>query len=118
VWRALVDWQGGFLVAGSALGVLIGLVSGIVFLLLLKTAVGNPDRGIASLAKITGQILAIPTFWFGGPWLTGSVLKAVVLSEVINPYVVSLALVFAAISAYPAARWIIHLGEDFGKKRA
>ncbi len=54
---------------------------------------------------------------FGGPWLTTKLLEPVQVQDLINPYVGSLAVTFSIISLYPAARWIIQLGEDFGKRR-
>jgi hypothetical protein len=107
---------GGNVIAGLAIGLLIGVITGTVFLLLLKTANEAAEKGV-SIVTLTSEILAIPTFWFGGPWLTSGMLKLVPLKELINPYLMSLVAVFSLISLYPAARWIIHLGEQFGAKR-
>ena len=106
------------MILGLALGFLIGIISGTVFLLLLKTAVGAPGKGTSSIVTLTAELLAIPTFWFGGPFLTTRLLSLVSLQDLINPYVGSLAVTFSIISLYPAARWILQLGEDFGKGRA
>ena len=106
---------GGNVIAGFAIGFLIGLVTGTVFLLLLKSANEASEKGV-SIVKLTSEILAIPTFWFGGPWLSTKMLKDVSMDTLINPYLISLAAVFSLISLYPAARWIIHLGEQFGAK--
>jgi hypothetical protein len=105
----------GALGVGLALGFLIGIISGTVFLLLLKTAV-SPQKGASLIMTLTAELLAMPTFWFGGPWLTTKLLDLVQLQELINPYVGSLAVTFSIFSLYPAARWIIQLGEDFGKR--
>lgn len=106
----------GALGVGLALGILIGIVSGTVFLLLLKTAVSAPDKGASSIVPLTAELLAMPTFWLGGPFLTTRLLEQVDFHDLINPYVGSLAVTFSIISLYPAARWIIQLGEDFGKR--
>ncbi len=95
----------------------LGIVSGAVFLLLLQTAVNVANKGTSSILPLTAELLAMPTFWFGGPFLTTQLLKLVPQEELLNPYIVSLALTFCAFSLYPAARWIIQLGEDFGKRR-
>ena len=108
---------GGVLAVGLALGFLIGIISGTIFLLLLKTAVTASDKGASSIVTFTGQLFAIPTFWTGGPWLTSKLLEPVHVQELINPYVGSLAVTFCLFSLYPAARWIIQLGEDFGRRR-
>ena len=104
------------MIPGLVIGVLVGVITGTVFLLLLKTADRASEKG-ASILTLTSELLAIPTFWFGGPWLTSGLLKLVPLSELINPYLVALAAVFSIISLYPAARWIIQLGEQLGAKR-
>jgi hypothetical protein len=107
---------GGDVIVGLAIGLLIGVITGTVFLLLLKTANRPSEKGV-SIATLTSGILAIPTSWFGGPWLTSGMLRLVPMKELINPYLISLATVFSLISLYPAARWIIQLGEQFGTKR-
>jgi hypothetical protein len=105
------------LIIGLALGLLIGIISGTVFLLLLKTAVSASNNAASSIMTLTAELLAMPTFWFGGPWLTTKLLELVPLPDLINPYVGSLAITFSVISLYPATRWILQLGEDFGKER-
>ena len=107
---------GGNVIIGLAIGLLIGVITGTVFLLLLKTANEAAEKGV-SVVKLTSQILAIPTFWFGGPWLTSRMLSQVHWDELISPYLISLVAVFSLISLYPATRWIIQLGEQFGTKR-
>ena len=79
------------MIPGLALGVLIGVITGTVFLLILKTADRASDKGTSSILTLTTELLAIPTFWFGGPWLTSRMLALVPLPELINPYLVSLA---------------------------
>ena len=104
------------MITGTAIGLLIGIVTGTVFLLLLQTADRASQQG-TSVLKLTTQILSIPTFWFGGPWLTTNLLNLVDKSQFINPYLISLVAVFSLICLYPAARWIIQLGQHFGSKR-
>jgi len=53
---------------GVPLGVLIGLVTGCVFLLLIRTAVKLTENPIQNLFALLGEILAIPTFWFPLFW--------------------------------------------------
>jgi hypothetical protein len=104
-------------IVGIALGLLIGLVSGAVALLLLKTANTASVRDVSSLVTLTSEILAIPTFWFGGPWVSATLLKLVSLSQIINPYIMSVAISFTAIVCYPVFRWIVNLGAELGGKR-
>ncbi|HYU51967.1 MAG TPA: hypothetical protein VEK37_03450 [Gemmatimonadaceae bacterium] len=100
------------LVAGIVLGVLIGITSGVVFLLLLGTA--SRWKGASSIVPLTGEILAIPTFWFGGPWVSTKLLVGVSTADMLNPYLLSLLLTFSAIFAYPGVQWIVRLGKDLG----
>ena len=102
------------MVIGLILGILIGVITGTVFLLLLKTAVDLNAKGTNSILSLTTEILAIPSFWFGGHWLTGTLLKDLPKTW-LSSYVISLAIIFLLMSTYPAGRWIISLGRDIGK---
>ena len=96
-----------------ALGVLIGLVSGLAFMLLLRTALSGKLEFKASMA-IVGELLAIPTFWFGGSWVTASLLQGLNVAEILPTYMVALAVVFSAIAIYPLSRLVIRLGNGIG----
>jgi hypothetical protein len=102
------------MVTGIVVGLLIGVVSGTVFLLLLKSA-----RRSASTAQdvvtLTGELLAIPAFMVGGPWVSTGVLKLVELKDFINPYLISLAICFFLFCGYPAIRWISNLADELGR---
>jgi hypothetical protein len=99
-------------VSGAALGVLIGLVSGFDLLFLLvhvtrrtksKQTAGT-GLGLKDLGTTVTQLLSIPTFWFGGPWLTGSVLHNINLLYAVPYYITTLAIVFGAIACSPLFR--------------
>ena len=105
---------------GIAIGFLIGFISGAVFLLLLKTANRLSEKGGTIIITFTAELLAIPALWFGGGFLTGPVIQKLSSQlpegELFMYYVLSLAVVFCFFAAYPAARWIIHLGEELGSR--
>jgi len=103
------------LITGLILGILIGTITGTVFLLILKTAIGVSEKGGSSILTLTAELLAIPTFWFGGPWVTGKLLERAISRELLDPYVTTLAITFLVMSSYPAGRWIIHMGKTIGK---
>jgi hypothetical protein len=103
------------LVPGVALGVLIGITSGVVALVLLKTANTASVKDVSSIVALTTEILAIPTFWFGGPWVSTKLLGLVSLAGIINPFIVSLAISFTLLVAYPIFRWVAHLGAELGR---
>jgi hypothetical protein len=101
------------MLAGTFIGVLIGLVSGTVMLVLLRTASSASIGHVKAIIAITAEFLAIPTFWFGGPWLTSTFLQLVSLEEMLDPYIVSLTLTFLVLIFYPIFRWIVKMGNDF-----
>lgn len=102
-------------VAGIAIGILIGVTSGVVALVLLKTANTASVRDVSSIVALTSEILAIPTFWFGGPFVSTTLFKLVPLAGMINPYIVSVAISFTLLVAYPIFRWVIQLGTELGR---
>jgi hypothetical protein len=103
------------LVEGVALGILIGVTSGVVALVLLRTANTASVKDVSSIVALTSQMLAIPTFWFGGPWVSTELFHLVSLDAIINPYIVSLAITFTFLVAYPIFRWVVQLGEELGR---
>jgi Kef-type K+ transport system membrane component KefB len=103
---------------GFAIGILVGLICGTVFLLLLKTAVNPQKKGSPPILRLTASFLALPTFMFGSTWLTGAflrLLETVDQRELVKAYAVSLAISFAAVVVYPGLRWILKVGEELGR---
>jgi ABC-type dipeptide/oligopeptide/nickel transport system permease subunit len=94
---------------GVALGLLIGVVSGFALLLALRVSASS-EVALRTVLATIGQLLALPTFWFGGPWLTSSVMRTVDLAQAVPFYTISLALVFTAIAARPLLRFVIGTG--------
>ena len=91
---------------GVSLGALLGAVSGAVFLLLLHYA---RARGISvwqRLGLVVAKMLAVPTFWFGGPWATGILFAKMDWINVVPWYCASLALTFLLIVYKPLRRFI------------
>ena len=99
---------------GIAVGVLIGIITTIVTLVLLKTALSGSITNAAAVVAITSELLALPTFWFGGPWVTTSLLNLVELSDMINPYIITLVVIYSVMMMYPMIRWIIQMGNTLG----
>ena len=104
------------MIAGVGIGVLIGLITGTVALVLLRTVNAASIKNTSSVVAVTTEILAIPTFWFGGPWVTSSILELVELQSIVNPYLVALTLTFTAMIVYPIVKWIIRLAEELGRE--
>lgn len=100
---------------GIPLGILIGLVSGYVLTLLLRTAVSIKEPQVKDTLSVIGELFSIPTFWFGGPWVTGVFLKSVDRASILPQYMVSLAFTFLAIVIWPLIKLVISLGEQIGE---
>jgi hypothetical protein len=99
---------------GIALGVLIGVLTGAVAIALFQAAWNESDR--TGILKVTGEILAIPTFWFGGPWLTTTMFASVGLDEIRSPYLISLAIVFAPIAGFIVVMKAWKVGRDIASQ--
>lgn len=100
---------------------LIGLLTGIWTLLVLKEAFPPPAPNPGFWAKIFGarggagakllaKLLAIPAFWFGGQWITAAMLADLDLAAFRPPYLAALAATYAAIVAWPLLRLIVKTG--------
>ncbi len=103
------------MVLGIALGILIGLITGVVMMLLIRAAEATKSTDVKALLTVTGELLAIPTFWFGGPWVTTGLLESVDRAEILPPYMVSLAGTFVVVALYALVRLIISVGNDIGR---
>lgn len=100
------------MVAGALIGLLIGVLTGLVTLLLLRTARAGSISDVRAIIALTAAVLAIPTFWFGGPWATTELLQMVSLTEFTNFYIISLALSYLLVIFHPVFKWIVRLGDE------
>jgi hypothetical protein len=99
----------GVILLGPALGFLIGLISGLSVLLLIRMAVTARATLRTTLAQIS-QLLAIPTFCFGGPWVTGQLMRHVDLDAMLPPYAIFLSVSFTLVAGYPLAMLVVATG--------
>lgn len=100
---------------GIFLGFLIGIISGVVMIKFLTMLLSASHKKIQPNLMIIGELLAIPTFWFGGPWLTTSFLIDVKLNDILENYILSLGVTFGLICLIPLIRYIIRMGNEIGK---
>lgn len=100
------------LVIGVPLGILIGVVSGVVFLLLFKTLW---RASVKQIPLLIGEMLSIPTFWFGGHWLTTALLESVDLNEMLPSFILSLTCVFVPIAMASVIFVIVRYGTERGE---
>jgi xanthine/uracil permease len=100
---------------GYPLGILIGIITGYVFMLFFQSAMASSNVKFSKIMKLSTQLLAMPTFWFGGPWITTQFLESVNLAESLPKYLISLALTFLLIVAWPLGRFVISVGNQVGE---
>jgi ABC-type arginine transport system permease subunit len=101
-------------IVGIALGILIGVISGFVFLLLFRTL--HHAQKYRDILPAIPELLGIPTFWFGGPWLTTALLKIVELNDIfLRSYILSLMCTFVLIIIMPLFRFVIMIGNEIGR---
>lgn len=103
-------------IVGLTLGILIGIITGIVLLLLLNLAVVPSNQLQKIIIPLIAEFFAIPTFWFGGPWLTTTLLKFVDLNDILPSYLLSLSVTFFLICIIPLFRLIINIGNKIGQQ--
>lgn len=100
---------------GIFLGLLIGIISGVLMIKILTMLLSTSHKKIQPNLMIIGELLAIPTFWFGGPWLTTSFFIGVKLDDILETYILSLSVTFTLICLIPLTRYIIRMGNEIGK---
>lgn len=97
------------MVVGIVLGVLIGIVTtvmGVVLigavghLIILLTGGAQVNLVLKSIAWVLSQLIAIPSFWFGGPWLGGKILAGADWRGILPYYMGSLFIVFVPFMIY------------------
>lgn len=89
------------MLVGIVVGGLNGIITAVILLVLLQTSLDARVSNVTAVLAIVAQILALPTFWFGGPWLTTKLLRSVPIEQMINPYLVCLALTFVGFAGGP-----------------
>jgi hypothetical protein len=104
------------MIVGVLLGIVIGLLSGVVLLALLKTMAEASIKDASSLITVTTEALAIPTFMFGGLGAATKLLGGVGrLDGFLLSYLTVLTTVFVAIVIVPLCKWILRLGIELGQ---
>jgi hypothetical protein len=92
---------------GISIGILIGIVTGSVFILLLRNAINLKKNQFKNLITIISGILTLPSFWFSGSWLSANLFNILELAEFYNYYILSLTITFILIASYELLRLII-----------
>ena len=100
---------------GIPLGILIGVITGIAAVFVIRTAWSSP-KNAKPILKLLGELLAIPTFWFGGPWLTTTMMARLELGTILPAYLVALACTFVGITLLPLFRIVVQVGNEIGPR--
>jgi hypothetical protein len=107
--------------AGICVGCLIGILTGMMTLLILTDAVAPRSKEISHVEKVFGRRRAsgiriaaklsiVTPHWFGGAWLTASVMNGLNWEEMRLPYLAALLMIYALIIFAPLARLIVRSG--------
>lgn len=97
---------------GIPLGVLVGIVTGVIFVSLVGLL--RRSRSVKTVVPVTSRLLALPVFWVGGNFLTGIILAGEI-SRMRASYLTSLAISFVIVVGYPVATYVIRVGSEFGR---
>jgi hypothetical protein len=89
---------------GIPLGILVGFLSSAAFIIFLRTAF------LGDALKAGSSLLAMPTSWFTGGWIT----RTFELELILSSYVTSLAVTLVVICAYPLFRVVVRVGNELG----
>ncbi len=77
------------------MGLFIGVLSAIIFLLVLRTAVAIKEP--KHLSGLIAQLVALASFSLGGSWLATELLKTVDRSDFLGPYLLTFTVTFFTI---------------------
>jgi hypothetical protein len=97
-------------------GLLIGIITGAMFvLLLLQIATAAKSKLAKHIGAAISEVLALPMFWFGGPWLTGQLLSNSGLDAAVDYYVLTLASGFLVVIGYPLMLLVLRTAHNLRK---
>jgi len=100
---------------GIPIGILIGLISGVIFIFLVRTAWTSRNDPKA-VAKVFLELLAIPTFWFGGSWAASAFLRELDVTAMLPYYATSLAVMFGLIALPVLWKLILQIAREVGQQ--
>jgi hypothetical protein len=99
---------------GLFLGFLIGILSSIVVIVTFKFLA--KESNLKKISAAMAELLSLPTFWFGGPWVGTKILKNLNWELIIPYYLISLSVVFFVIVSIPLYRLVIRVSSEIESK--
>ena len=100
------------IIVAVPLGILIGSVSGAVAILFLRTMVRNKPKSSKTVVALGTELLSLPSFWFGGSWITSKILENLDMDKILPVYILSLCVTFLIIFVYPAFWLVVRVAQD------
>ena len=94
---------------------MIGVITGIALLLLLKTS--WRELSVKQSITVVGEILAIPAFWFGGSWVTTPLLESIDQDEMLPYYILALSCTWVPIGLWGLYRLMARMGNEKGRAK-
>jgi hypothetical protein len=90
--------------AGVPIGILIGVLSGVVFMLLLNAA--RTVVSLADAAKVSAWTGLLIGLWFGGSWLRSEFFAPGDAERIRDSYLITLTVSFLLVAAVPLFNFV------------
>lgn len=103
--------------AASGIGVLVGIASGIVTLMLVTHAFRG-DVSLGGLTTVATELLALAGFWFGGSWIGSLLLSSIKFDQTFGYYVLSLSAVYFVICIWALSGFLTGFSRMLEQQRA
>lgn len=81
-----------------------------MLVVILQAAMSSPHKSTKKTLALTSEILALPTFWFAGPWLTTALFSGIDKTKLLEPYLLPLTCTFMLVSLITVLRLVIWAG--------
>lgn len=99
---------------GIPLGVFVGVLSGIILLLILRT--GVKGTGLKHISALIAELTALATFSLGGSWFAKGILKGVQSDDLLSSYILAFAVTFLVLTSRGLYLAIVKLGNQIGEQ--
>lgn len=99
---------------GIPLGAFVGVISGIIFMLILRT--GFQGTGLKHVSALIGELTALATFSLGGSWFAKGILQGAASDDLLGPYILAFAATFFLLTSKNLYRATVRLGNQIGEQ--
>jgi alpha/beta superfamily hydrolase len=91
---------------GILLGIMIGIISAVIVISLF-TILAQGRMNTKSVLQIIGELCAVPTFSFGGPWIGTQLLSRLNWDHILLYYIAALCITFIILISPVLYKYII-----------